>query len=82
MRGPRREVISRGYNLLLRASLGAEFSDAQCGFKAIRRDQARALLPLTEDTGSNPMLLWALIALVVLGVVLEGAAFAVRRGRA
>src|SRR6202000_1911453 len=51
VRGPRREVISRGYNLLLRASLGAEFSDAQCGFKAIRRDQARALLPLTEDTG-------------------------------
>jgi putative flippase GtrA len=26
-------------------------SDAQCGFKAIRRDQARALLPLTQDTG-------------------------------
>jgi putative flippase GtrA len=51
VRGPRREVISRSYNLLLRASLGAEFSDAQCGFKAIRRDQARALLPLTEDTG-------------------------------
>jgi putative flippase GtrA len=51
IRGPRREVISRSYNLLLRASLGAEFSDAQCGFKAIRREQARALLPLTEDTG-------------------------------
>ena len=51
VRGPRREVISRSYNLLLRAWLGAEFSDAQCGFKAIRRDQARALLPLTEDTG-------------------------------
>ena len=51
VRGPRREVISRSYNLLLRASLGAEFSDAQCGFKAIRSEQARALLPLTEDTG-------------------------------
>ncbi|HEY0716769.1 MAG TPA: dolichyl-phosphate beta-glucosyltransferase, partial [Streptosporangiaceae bacterium] len=51
IRGPRREVISRTYNLLLRAWLGAEFSDAQCGFKAIRRDRARALLPLTEDTG-------------------------------
>ena len=37
--GPRaaREVISRCYNLILRASLGAEFTDAQCGFKAIRR---------------------------------------------
>src|SRR5579859_1526046 len=31
--------------------MGTRFSDAQCGFKAIRRDQARALLPLTEDTG-------------------------------
>jgi putative flippase GtrA len=29
----------------------ARFSDAQCGFKAIRRDQARVLLPLTRDTG-------------------------------
>jgi putative flippase GtrA len=51
IRGPKREVISRGYNLLLRASLGAGFSDAQCGFKAIRREQAQVLLPLTEDTG-------------------------------
>jgi putative flippase GtrA len=51
IRGPKREVISRCYNVLLRTSLGAGFSDAQCGFKAIRRDQARALLPLTEDTG-------------------------------
>jgi putative flippase GtrA len=51
IRGPRREVISRGYNLLLHASLGTGFSDAQCGFKAIRREQARVLLPLTEDTG-------------------------------
>jgi glycosyltransferase involved in cell wall biosynthesis len=51
IRGPRREVISRGYNLLLRATLGAGFSDAQCGFKAIRRDQARELLPRTKDGG-------------------------------
>jgi putative flippase GtrA len=51
IRGPKREVISRGYNLLLRASLGAGFSDAQCGFKAIRREHAQVLLPLTEDTG-------------------------------
>ena len=46
-----RELISRSYNLLLRTLMGARFSDAQCGFKAIRRDQARALLPLTQDTG-------------------------------
>jgi putative flippase GtrA len=51
IRGPRRELISRGYNLLLRTLMGACFSDAQCGFKAIRRDQARALLPLASDTG-------------------------------
>jgi putative flippase GtrA len=51
VRGPRREVISRCYNLLLQATLGAKFSDAQCGFKAIRRDKARQLLPLTEDGG-------------------------------
>jgi putative flippase GtrA len=51
IRGPERELISRGYNVLLRILMGARFSDAQCGFKAIRRDQARALLPLTQDTG-------------------------------
>jgi glycosyltransferase involved in cell wall biosynthesis len=51
IRGPKRELISRGYNLMLRTVMGARFSDAQCGFKAIRRDQARALLPLTRDTG-------------------------------
>src|SRR5271156_5618417 len=37
IRGPKREVISRCYNMLLRACMGARFSDAQCGFKAIRR---------------------------------------------
>jgi putative flippase GtrA len=51
VRGPRREVISRCYNLLLHATLGTGFSDAQCGFKAIRADAARQLLPLTTDYG-------------------------------
>jgi putative flippase GtrA len=51
IRGPKRELISRCYNMLLHACVGARFSDAQCGFKAIRREQARALLPLTRDTG-------------------------------
>jgi putative flippase GtrA len=51
IRGPRREVISRCYNLLLHATLGTRFSDAQCGFKAISADKARILLPLTSDTG-------------------------------
>ena len=51
VRGPKREFISRSYNLLLRGALGARFSDAQCGFKAIRTDVARQLLPLVSDTG-------------------------------
>ena len=51
VRGPKREFISRGYNLILRSTLRAGFSDAQCGFKAIRSDVARALLPLVRDTG-------------------------------
>jgi putative flippase GtrA len=51
VRGPRREFISRSYNLLLHATLGTGFSDAQCGFKAIRADAARQLLPLTADHG-------------------------------
>ena len=50
LRGPKRELISRGYNLLLRGTLRAGFSDAQCGFKAIRGDVAHELLPLVEDT--------------------------------
>jgi putative flippase GtrA len=51
VRGPKREFISRSYNLLLRGALGARFSDAQCGFKAMRTDVARQLLPLVSDTG-------------------------------
>jgi glycosyltransferase involved in cell wall biosynthesis len=50
IRGPKRELISRCYNMLLHVFMGARFSDAQCGFKAIRREQARVLLPLTQDT--------------------------------
>ena len=51
VRGPKREFISRCYNLLLRGTLQTGFTDAQCGFKAIRADVARRLLPLVEDTG-------------------------------
>lgn len=45
----KREIISRGYNRLLRLALHVRFSDAQCGFKAITRCAARQLLPLVED---------------------------------
>ncbi|MER6575310.1 bifunctional glycosyltransferase family 2/GtrA family protein [Nonomuraea sp. NPDC001023] len=48
-RGPKREFISRSYNLLLRSVMGAGFSDAQCGFKAVRTEIAQALLPAVED---------------------------------
>ncbi len=51
VRGTKREVISRCYNFLLHTALAAGFSDAQCGFKAIRAERARALLPLVEDSG-------------------------------
>src|SRR5665213_3481698 len=50
-RGGKREFISRSYNFLLRRAMGAQFSDAQCGFKAMRADVAKTLLPLVEDTG-------------------------------
>ena len=49
VRGARREFISRGYNLLLRSTLRTTCSDAQCGFKALRRRVAVELLPLVED---------------------------------
>jgi glycosyltransferase involved in cell wall biosynthesis len=51
LRGRQRELISRTYNRLLRVVLGARFSDAQCGFKAIRADAARSLVPAVKDDG-------------------------------
>jgi putative flippase GtrA len=50
-RGARRELISRAYNRLLHATLRTRFSDAQCGFKAVRADVARELLPAVRDEG-------------------------------
>jgi putative flippase GtrA len=51
VRGPRRELISRTYNAIVRSTLRTSFSDAQCGFKAVRSDVAAQLLPLVEDEG-------------------------------
>jgi putative flippase GtrA len=51
VRSAKRELISRSYNRLLHTVLRASFSDAQCGFKAIRRDAAERLLPEVEDEG-------------------------------
>ncbi|MFD8719257.1 glycosyltransferase [Streptomyces sp. NPDC059629] len=50
VRGPRREIVSRCYNILLRCTLSVGFSDAQCGFKAVRREAAGQLLPLVRDS--------------------------------
>jgi glycosyltransferase involved in cell wall biosynthesis len=50
-RGFRREVISRAYNVLLRMLLGVGVSDAQCGFKAARREVIQPLLADVEDEG-------------------------------
>jgi glycosyltransferase involved in cell wall biosynthesis len=50
-RSLKREVISRGYNVLVKSMFRTKFSDAQCGFKAITRKAADALLPVVADTG-------------------------------
>jgi putative flippase GtrA len=51
VRGPKRECISRTYNLILRTALRVRFRDAQCGFKAMRADVAQRLLPSVRDEG-------------------------------
>ncbi|MGV0745571.1 glycosyltransferase [Mycolicibacterium sp. XJ870] len=51
IRGAKREFLSRCYNFILKSTLAARFSDAQCGFKAIRADVAERLLPHVTDTG-------------------------------
>jgi glycosyltransferase involved in cell wall biosynthesis len=48
-RSLKRELISRTYNILLRAGLRVGFSDAQCGFKAARREAVAPLLAEVED---------------------------------
>ncbi len=44
-------MISRAYNLLLRVTFATKVRDAQCGFKAVRADVARVLLPEIADDG-------------------------------
>ncbi len=50
-RSLRRELISRAYNLVVRVLFGRVATDLQCGFKAVRADAARRLVPLVEDDG-------------------------------
>lgn len=49
-RGLKRDIISRCYNRLIRWTMRTKFVDAQCGFKAMRRDVAQQLLPHVKDT--------------------------------
>lgn len=48
-RSLKREVLSRGYNLMVRSMFFTRFSDAQCGFKALTRKAAHTLVPLIQD---------------------------------
>jgi len=48
-RGWKRQIISQGYNSLIKIWFGNTFSDAQCGFKAISQKAARTLIPLVEN---------------------------------
>ena len=46
-----REVLSRGYNALLRRTFATAMSDAQCGFKAVRAEVVAPLLAEVLDDG-------------------------------
>ena len=48
-RGLKRELISRTYNLIVRASHGVHFRDAQCGFKGVTRRVVEEIVPLVQD---------------------------------
>jgi glycosyltransferase involved in cell wall biosynthesis len=48
-RSLKRETISRGYNLMIKALFFTRFADAQCGFKALSRQAVRELVPLIEN---------------------------------
>lgn len=44
-----REVLSRGYNFLVKLILYTKYSDAQCGFKGITKQAAEELIPQVKD---------------------------------
>ncbi len=51
VRSFKREQLSRAYNRLIRMVFRTRFTDTQCGFKAMRRDVARVLLPHVHGDG-------------------------------
>ncbi len=57
-----REIFSRIYNFLIKLLFFTSFSDAQCGFKALRNDVAKHLVPLVKNNNwffDTELLLWA-----------------------
>ena len=44
-----REIMSRGYNLLIKVFFSVSFRDAQCGFKAVKKNVFKILEPLIEN---------------------------------
>lgn len=45
----KREVLSRGYNTIIKLFFRTHFSDAQCGFKAVTKRVVKELLPYIKD---------------------------------
>ena len=45
----KREFISRSYNMLIKSMFFTGFPDAQCGFKALTRPAAQAIIPYIEN---------------------------------
>jgi len=55
-----RQIFGRIFNLLLRLTLGLQFADTQCGFKAFRRLAVQTIFPLQriERWGFDPEILF------------------------
>ena len=55
-----RQLFGRVFNLLLRLTLGLQFKDTQCGFKAFKQAAAKAIFPLQkiERWGFDPEILF------------------------
>ncbi|HEY49409.1 MAG TPA: glycosyltransferase family 2 protein [Dehalococcoidia bacterium] len=48
-RSTKREITSRGYNMLIKLMFRPGFRDAQCGFKAVKRKVVQEVVPLIKD---------------------------------
>ena len=55
-----RQLFGRIFNLMLRTTLGLQFKDTQCGFKAFKRPAVQAIFPLQkiERWGFDPEILF------------------------